>query len=124
MGSTEESKIHIGLLGGLFASQPVGREILLRLARHVLKGNKEGIQFFTRLLDRVVLHFIPGVDPGFEKVKNECNPATHDEVGKRLNTTRKERGLDVVTNALEQMLETEGFDALVLFGGGNGVNVR
>ena len=127
MGGSEENKIHIGFIGGLFASQPVGREVLLRFARHILKGNKEENPFITRLLDRVVLHFIPGVDPLFDKVSADidCNPKVEDEVGARLLTSRERpTQLDVVTNALEQMLKTEGFDAVVLFGGGNGVRVR
>ncbi|OXU25957.1 hypothetical protein TSAR_015747 [Trichomalopsis sarcophagae] len=123
LGDSDESKIHVGFIGGIFASQPIGREISLRFARHILMGNKEKNPFINRLLDRVVLHFIPGVDPSFDKLPYACNASMSDEVGKKLYSSQKDKRpqLDVATNALEQMLETEGFDALVLFGGGNGV---
>lgn len=126
MGDSEESKIHIGLIGGLFASQPAGREILLRFARHVLKGNKNEDPVIKSLLDRVILHFLPGVDPSFEKVKYECNPSVNDEVGKKLYSLPKEQRpeLDVVPNAFESILKSENFDALIVMGGGNGVGVR
>lgn len=126
MGDSEETKIHVGFIGGIFASQPIGREISLRFARHILMGNKEKNPFIDRLLDRVVLHFIPGVDPSFDKLSYNCNASMNDEVGKKLYSSPKDMlpQLDVVTNALEQILETEGFDAVVLFGGGNGVAAR
>ncbi|XP_023245704.1 carboxypeptidase D [Copidosoma floridanum] len=124
MGDSEESKIHIGLIGGIFASQPIGREILLRFARHILMGNKEENSFINKLLDRVVLHFIPGVDAGFDNVKRECNPVVKEELGKKLTTSKKIRPfVDILTNAMEQTLQTEDFDVLVLFGGGSGVGV-
>ena len=124
MGDSEEGKIHIGLIGGIFASQPVGREILLRLARHILKGNKEGDHFISNLLDRVVLHFLPGVDPSFEHIKPyHCNPQVEDEVGKRLMQNKSE-AIDPLRDALDQILVTEGFDAVVLFGGGNQIGSR
>ncbi|CAB0034889.1 unnamed protein product [Trichogramma brassicae] len=126
MGNSEEAKIHIGLIGGMFASQPIGREILLRLARHILKANKDSDDFTNRLLDRVVLHIIPGVDPNFELISDnhECNPVVKDEVGHRFQTPiKKGLKLDVVPQALDKILEEEGFDALVLFGGGRKVGV-
>lgn len=78
------------------------------------------------LLDRVILHFLPGVDPTFDKVNYECNPTVHDEVGKKLYSLPKEQRpeLDVVPNAFENILQSENFDALIVIGGGNGVGVR
>ncbi|KAJ8675417.1 hypothetical protein QAD02_011203 [Eretmocerus hayati] len=130
IGDNDETKIHIGLMGGLFASQPIGREILLRFARHVVAGNREQDSFITNLLDRVVLHFIPGIDPTFDPtvgyVDDHCNPDFRDEVGKQLAAGKPLDSNDVVQNALDQILKGESgevFDALVLFGGGNGDSV-
>lgn len=108
MGAPEENKFHIGLIGGLFASQPVGREVLLRLATHILMGNKIGDPPIQRILNNSVLHFIPGIDPGFDNILNsqECNPIVKDEVGKRLlqKSTMNSDKLDEITSAFKEMM--------------------
>ncbi|XP_058806975.1 LOW QUALITY PROTEIN: carboxypeptidase D-like [Phymastichus coffea] len=122
IGDSDEDKFHVALVGGLFASQPVGREILLRFARHLLKGDAEDAAV-RRLLDRLALHFLPGVDPHFDKVEARCEPSVGDEVVDKLyEPDRKQPELDLVTHAFEQMLRTEGYDVLVLFGGGRGLD--
>jgi len=122
MGSPDEDKFHIALVGGLFASQPAGREILLRLATHILMGNQIGNSIIQQILRNAVLHFIPGVDPGFDNVEQtkDCNPIVKDEVGKKLllenNNTSKR--MDIITNAFKRMLQTENYDVIIILGGG------
>ncbi|XP_046604005.1 carboxypeptidase D [Neodiprion virginianus] len=120
VGGPEENKIHIGLIGGLYASQPAGREILERLARHVMIGNQIGNPPIKKLLDNVVLHFIPAVDPKFDSLPDSCNPSVKNEIGKNLldSLNNKSQKVDAVTNALKQMMLTENFDALIIIGGG------
>lgn len=122
MGSPDENKFRIALVGGLFASQPAGREILLRLATHILMGNKIGHPPIQRILDDAMLHFIPGVDPGFDNIEEskDCNPVAEDEIGEKLlleNTDTSEQ-MDKVANAFKRMLQTENYDAIVILGGG------
>ncbi|KOC66182.1 Carboxypeptidase D [Habropoda laboriosa] len=122
MGAPEENKFHIGLIGGLFASQPIGREILLRLATHILTGNQIGDPPIQKILSNTVLHFVPGVDPGFDNIidVHDCNAIVHDEVGKRLllqNNVNSDK-LNAITNAFKTMLSNEGYDVIVLLGGG------
>lgn len=108
-------------MGGLFASQPAGREILLRLATHILMGNQIGNPPIQRILDNAILHFIPGVDPGFDNIEEikDCNPVVKDEVGEKLlsgsNTSER---IDAITNAFKRMLQTENYDVVVILGGG------
>ncbi|XP_076767108.1 carboxypeptidase D svr [Xylocopa sonorina] len=124
VGGPEERKFHIGLIGGLFASQPLGREMLLRLATHILMGNQIGDPPIQRILNDSVLHFIPGIDPGFDNILNstDCNPIVYDEIGKRLLTqndsTVNSDQLNTVTNAFRTMLSDERYDAIVLLGSG------
>lgn len=122
MGAPEENKFHIGLIGGLFASQPVGREILLRLATHVLMGNQIGDPPIQRILDNAVLHFVPGIDPGFDDIFNtrECNPIVYNEIGKTLLLQNKvdSNKLNRITTAFKTMMSDEGYDAIVLIGSG------
>lgn len=120
MGAPEENKFHVALIGGLFASQPVGREILLRLATHILKGNQIGNPPIKKLLDTTVLHFIPGVDPNFDNVSDNCNPLVQDEVGQKLliSEDKQAKKMDAVTSAFKNMLLTENYDAIVVIAGG------
>ncbi|XP_032665453.1 carboxypeptidase D-like [Odontomachus brunneus] len=121
VGSPDENKFRIALVGGLFASQPAGREILLRLATHILMGNQIGNPPIQRILDNAILHFIPGVDPGFDNIREikDCNPIVKDEVGEKLllesNTSER---IDAITNAFKKMLQTENYDVAVILGGG------
>ncbi|XP_034196331.2 carboxypeptidase D svr isoform X1 [Osmia lignaria lignaria] len=122
MGGPEENKFHIGLIGGLFASQPVGREMLLRLATHILMGNQIGDPPIQRILNNSVLHFIPGVDPGFDNILDiqECNPIVYDEVGTRLlqkDNTNPDK-LNIVASAFKTMLSNEKYDVIIILGSG------
>lgn len=119
MGSPDENKFHIALVGGLFASQPAGREILLRLATHILMGNRIGDPPIQRILDNALLHFIPGIDPAFDNIEESknCNPVVRNEVGNKLleNNTKQ---TDIITNAFKRMLQIEDYDVVVMLGGG------
>ncbi|XP_011256547.2 carboxypeptidase D [Camponotus floridanus] len=119
MGSPDENKFHIALVGGLFASQPAGREILLRLATHILMGNRIEDPPIQRILDNALLHFIPGIDPAFDNIEQSknCNPVVRNEVGNKL-LSENTKQTDIITNAFEKMLQTEDYDVVVILGGG------
>lgn len=124
MGAPEENKYHIGLIGGLFASQPIGREMLLRLATHILKGNQIGDPPIERILKNSVLHFVPYIDPGFDNIvpnAQECNPIVDDEIGKRLllqNNNATSDKLNMITNTFKTMLSNEEYDVIIILGSG------
>lgn len=124
MGAPEENKYHIGLIGGLFASQPIGREMLLRLATHILKGNQIGDPPIGRILKNSVLHFVPYIDPGFDNISpnaQECNPIVDDEIGKMLllqNNNATSDKLNMITNAFKTMLSNEKYDVIIILGSG------
>lgn len=122
MGSPDEDKFRIALVGGLFASQPAGREILLRLATHILMGNQIGNPPIQKILEHAVLHFIPGVDPGFDNIEesNDCNPVVKDEIGENLLLDNIDMSKQVgrVTDAFRRLLQTEFYDVVVILGSG------
>jgi hypothetical protein len=61
----------VAFFGGVYGSQPVGRELVLRLARHVAEGAKRNDVTVNRLLDRINIYFLPRIDSdGFEQVKD------------------------------------------------------
>ncbi|KAG8185509.1 hypothetical protein JTE90_019764 [Oedothorax gibbosus] len=55
-------KPQVAVVGGLHYSEPAGREICLRLARHLVEGYRRNDPSITKLLDTVVIHIIPSVD--------------------------------------------------------------
>lgn len=59
IGAPEEGKYHILILGSLFDEVPLGREMTVNLARHVLAAHKSGDLPYVRLLENAVLHFAP-----------------------------------------------------------------
>lgn len=59
LGSPEETKLHILILSSVFDSMPIGRELVMDLARHMLQGVKQGEPRVLDLLDNAVLHFVP-----------------------------------------------------------------
>ncbi|XP_023220192.1 carboxypeptidase D-like [Centruroides sculpturatus] len=75
--SSQEHKFDIpkiALIGGLHGDQPVGREMLLRLIRHLLRGYRMGDKRIKNLLETVSIHIFPSIDDkGFTvSVPGEC----------------------------------------------------
>ena len=63
-------KLNVLLVGGLYGSQPLGREVLIRLARHLGEGYKRGDNIVTMILKRSNIFILPGVDmKGFGDAK-------------------------------------------------------
>eukprot|EP00096_Caligus_rogercresseyi_P011871 TRINITY_DN4820_c0_g1_i1.p1 TRINITY_DN4820_c0_g1~~TRINITY_DN4820_c0_g1_i1.p1 ORF type:complete len:1605 (-),score=512.70 TRINITY_DN4820_c0_g1_i1:1196-6010(-) len=85
-------KTNVLLLGGVYGSQPVGREILLRFARHLSRGFNED-PTVKELFNRVNIWVIPGGDPeGFLHAKEgTCSYGESDsftkETGSRFGST-------------------------------------
>ncbi|XP_076646852.1 carboxypeptidase D svr isoform X1 [Halictus rubicundus] len=122
MGAPEENKFHIGLIGGLFASQPVGREMLLRLATHILMGNQIGDPPIQRILINSVLHIIPAVDPGFDEIpeNHDCNPIVKGEIGEKIlhKSNANSEPANSVTSAFKKMMANEEYDVIIILGSG------
>lgn len=95
--------------------------MILRMATHLLVGDRIGDPPIKNLLDNAVFHFIPGVDPGFDSVSDSCNPLVRDEVGQKLLSTDDSNGegVDAVTSGFRSMLRNEDYSVIVSFGGGS-----
>ena len=60
-------KVKVLLLGGLYGAQPLGRELLVRLARHLGEGYKQGDNVVTMILKSADIYILPAVDmAGFD----------------------------------------------------------
>jgi len=60
--SMDTPKVGVLLIGGLYGSQPIGREVLVRLARHMGEGFKRGDNIVTMILKRADIYILPAVD--------------------------------------------------------------
>uniref|UniRef100_A0A2C9JLP4 Peptidase M14 domain-containing protein n=1 Tax=Biomphalaria glabrata TaxID=6526 RepID=A0A2C9JLP4_BIOGL len=60
---TEENKPHILLIGGLDGDSPVGRELLVRLSRHLVAGFNSQEPLVTRVLSNMHVHILPQLYP-------------------------------------------------------------
>lgn len=59
LGEPEETKLHILILSSVFDSMPIGRELTMNLARHMLRGFGQGEPAVLQILNNSVLHFVP-----------------------------------------------------------------
>lgn len=59
LGSPEETKLHILIMSSVFDTMPIGRELVMDLARHMLQGAKQGEPAVLDIMDNAVLHFVP-----------------------------------------------------------------
>ncbi|GFW42006.1 carboxypeptidase D [Trichonephila clavipes] len=57
-----DHKPKVAIVGSLHKDQPSGREICVRLARHLVEGYRQRDQSIINLLDKVAIHIIPSVD--------------------------------------------------------------
>ena len=59
---TDGQKINIALFGSVYGAQPVGRELLVRLARHICQGYVKRDPQWIQLLNHANLYLFPMVD--------------------------------------------------------------
>ena len=120
-------KLRLLLVGGLYGSQPVGRELLLRLARHIGEGVKQGENVITMILKGSVIYIVPAVDmEGFSRAKvGSCHYGQPEkemeaEAGNQFFSENKGH---VGARALKTLMSRVQFD-LALSLEGNGMFVR
>ncbi|CAH1132734.1 unnamed protein product [Ceutorhynchus assimilis] len=137
---SDETKFHIGVIGNLFATQPIGREISINLARHLLKGLSFSDPTIVSILSNSVIHIVPAIDKAFEQIwgdfnkesdglskpdKYLCNNITADfkQVGEQVldlnNRLTSNKDTVATTNAFKHLLLEEKFDLVLNFEGGN-----
>lgn len=130
-------------MGNLFATQPIGREIGIYLARHLLSGHSIGDYQIVKILSNTVVHIIPVIDRAFEKIwgdygkevlgnvkpdKYICNNITADfkQVGDQImnlnSRVSNNQDTRTIANAFKHMLLEEKFDLVLnIEGRGSGI---
>ena len=63
-------KFRVAILGNFFATEPLGREIILNLIRHILVGHiREHDVSVKDILQTTVLSMMPVIDEGFDYIR-------------------------------------------------------
>ena len=90
--NTSMPKVGVLLVGGLYGSQPVGREVLVRLARHMGEGYKRDDNIVTMILRRADIYILPSVDmAGFDTAKvGTCSYKNHHVMDKEAGNSFKD----------------------------------
>lgn len=121
IGSPQETKLHVLVLGSFFDASPLGRELTLNLARHVVAGYELQEPPSVRLLNNTVIHFVPFTDnfdfilSQYKRNASVCDPTIREEFADRLlspEKTPKKKSLFL------NMLETNRFDMALTFSAG------
>lgn len=120
IGSPEETKLHILVLGSFFDTSPLGRELVINLARHIIAGHVLQEPPYVRLLSNSVLHFVPFTE-NFEFILGQyssnqslCDPITREEFADRLLSPEFDKKKSLFLN----MLESNRFDLALTFSAG------
>lgn len=107
-------------MGSFFDTSPLGRELTLNLARHVVAGYSLQEPPSVRLLTNAVIHFIPFTD-GFDFVLGQysnnqsiCDPIIREEFADRLLSPENDKKKNLFLN----MLESNRFDMALTFSAG------
>lgn len=117
----DESKLHILVLGSFFDTAPLGRELTMNLARHLVVGYKLQEPPIVRLLKNAVIHFVPFTEmlentlSQYTNNQSVCDPSTHEEFADRFLSPENDKKKSLFLN----MLETNQFDLALTFSAGN-----
>ena len=71
--SRSNERVNIGIFGDVYGSQPLGRELIIRLARHLAKGYKGLDQEIVSLFSAANIYLFPMVDYEYFDTSNEGN---------------------------------------------------
>ncbi|XP_006812779.2 carboxypeptidase D-like [Saccoglossus kowalevskii] len=111
-------KPEVALIGGLHAEQPVGREILMRIIRHICEGFSRGDEHIVDLVSTITIHIIPGVDlDGFDEAQLEdCDGNHYDNTSSIVNvfsTDNTELSDRPEIKALKELFENVKFESVL-----------
>lgn len=126
IGETEETKIHVLVLSSLFESSPVGREMTVNTARHIITAYNTKEPLMIELLKNTVIHFVI-VNSKFDQVYQQfndnttiCDPHLKEELGDRLLSPES----DAVKNIFFQLFDKDFISLALTFTAGDDSNVQ
>ncbi|KAK7026826.1 hypothetical protein SK128_005654 [Halocaridina rubra] len=102
-----DNRLRVVVFGGLYGAQPVGRELILRLGRHLGAGWAKKDPKIKSLLETTSIYLVPAVDvQGFEKsVPGMCGYSDVSEIQKEVGGLFSSEISDLYAQATVTMLE-------------------
>lgn len=126
VGQAEETKIHILVLSSMFETSPVGREMIVNLARHVMAGYNTKEPPMLELMKNAVIHFVT-VNENFDDVYQQyrqdegvCDPHLKEELGDRLLSAES----DPIKEHFFKLFEREEISLALTFTAGDDSNAQ
>ncbi|XP_068623289.1 carboxypeptidase D isoform X2 [Battus philenor] len=131
VGSPEETKFRIAIISNLYASQPLGQELLLNFARHLTTAYTIGEPVHQRLLKNSVLHFIPNIDPLYKNILEEYDgtdkceiQALEEEFGDSVYNYLTKKEMNPLNNYTREksfidLLQEEKYDLMIELSSGS-----
>lgn len=107
-------------MGSLFDTSPLGREMTLNVAKHVIAGYTLQEPPSKRLLQNSVIHFAPfsesfaQIAEQYARDKNVCDPQVKEEFAERLLGPESDQKKSIFLN----MLQTVQYDLVLSFSAG------
>lgn len=126
IGQTEETKIHILILSSLFETSPVGREMVVNLARHVMTAYNTKEPPMIELLENAVLHFVTlnenfdSVYDQFSRQESICDPILREELGDRLLSAESDPSKEIFL----KLFQKDEISLAMTFTAGDDSNVQ
>ncbi|VVC30035.1 Peptidase M14, carboxypeptidase A,Carboxypeptidase-like, regulatory domain [Cinara cedri] len=118
VGSPDEHKFKIAVLGGLYVNEPATREMLLFLARHYVEGYRNKDMDVISFLSNVVLYFIPYFELK-ENYEKKCLTDDQAYITGPLLIATNRHNEQKTTASLWKMLQQEQFDMMFSLEGGS-----
>lgn len=112
--------MHILVLGSLFDTSPLGREMTLNVAKHVIAGYTLQEPPSKRLLQNTVIHFAPfsesfgQIIKQYARDKSVCDPQVKEEFAERLLGPESDQKKSIFLN----LLQTGRYDIVLTFSAG------
>lgn len=108
IGQAEETKLHILILSSMFETSPVGREMVVNLARHVIQAFNTKEPPMLELMNQTVIHFVT-VNENFNEVYSQyqmnnavCDPTLKEELGDRFLSAESDKIKDIFFKLFER----------------------
>ena len=117
--------VKILMVGGLYSSQALGREMLIRLARHLCEAIKQGDNVSTMILKSAEIYILPAADMDNFNMRNidKCLYDNISDMDKEAGNQFYKASENKVVNALSSLMGQVRFDYAISLEG-NGMFVR
>ncbi|XP_054259827.1 carboxypeptidase D-like [Macrosteles quadrilineatus] len=119
VGGPSEWKVKIAIIGGMFATEPIGRELSVRLARHLVRGFETSPPHIVSLLNTTSIHIFPQIDELYTSLKKKMQCHMDESLNKVANIILSNKtSQSQYASLFLSHLETERFDFIVILEGG------